>query len=205
MRTHGNWKLGLVVPLLLALICFVAQPAAAEEGDPPSRVGRISYLDGGVSFEPANTTDWTNAALNRPMTVGDHLWADANSKAEIEAGDATLHLGDKTGVSFLNLDDKTIQVRMSEGALNMSVRELKDGDIYELDTPNLAFTVTSAGAFRFDVNEAGDYTGITALRGEGEVTAGGKTSHVKPAAGEEFRGKSISATKHPKLHSPTSS
>ena len=188
MRTHGNWKLSLVVPLLFALTCFLAQPAAAEEGDPPSRAGRISYLEGGVSFEPANTTDWTNATLNRPMTVGDRLWVDADSKAEIQAGAAALHLGEKTGVSFLNLDDKTIQVRMSEGALHLRVRELKDGEIYEVDTPNLAFTVTRAGTFRFDVNEAGDYTGITALGGEGEVTAEGQTYHVSAGERAEFRG-----------------
>ena len=196
MNAYRIWKLSLIAPLLLALAWLGAQPAVADEGDPPSRVGRISYLGGTVSFEPANANDWTNASLNRPMTVGDRIWVDADSKAEIEVGGATLHLGDKTGVSFLNLDDKTIQVRLSEGALGLRVRELKDGDIYEVDTPNAAFTVTKAGAFRFDVNEAGDYTGITALQGAGDATTGGHTYPVHPGERAEFRGQEDNVEYH---------
>jgi hypothetical protein len=162
--------------------------AAADQGDPPSRVGRISFLSGSVAFEPANTTQWANATVNRPMTVGDKLWVDNGSKAEIEAGAATFHLGDKTGLSFLNLDDHTIQVQLSEGALSMRVRELHANDIYEVDTPNAAFTVTRAGGFRIDVNEAGDFTTITAWRGEGTITANGQTYDVHPGERAEFRG-----------------
>ena len=44
--------------------------------DPPSRVARLGYLSGAVSFSPAGEDDWVQATINRPLTTGDRLWAD---------------------------------------------------------------------------------------------------------------------------------
>src|ERR1700747_1801963 len=96
-----------VLMCLAGLLLFVAPKARAAEdqGDPPSRVARISYLDGNVSFQPTGTEDWAAAAKNRPVTVGDKLWTYQDSRAELQAGQASLHLGSMTALSFLNLDE----------------------------------------------------------------------------------------------------
>src|SRR5712692_10175940 len=156
--------------LLTGLFFFIAPKARADQGDPPSRVARISFLDGNVSFQPSGTEEWAAAAKNRPVTIGDKLWTDQDSRAELQAGQASLHLGSMTALSFLNLDENFLQVRIAEGAVNFRVRELREGDLYEVDTPNLAFTVKEAGAFRVDVNENGDGTRITVIRCERQVT-----------------------------------
>jgi hypothetical protein len=122
--------------------------------------------------------DWGNAAINRPVTIGDKLWVDQNARLELQAGEASIHAGAMTALSFLNLDQAVIQMRLAEGHINFRVRDMRQGDVYEVDTPNLAFNVKQAGAFRVDVNENGDTTGITVIRGEGEVAAGGKTYTV---------------------------
>jgi len=153
-------------------------PSADDTHDPPSRVARISFTEGSVSLQPGGTGDWGTAAKNRPMTVGDKLWVDQNSRAELQAGQAALHLGSMTAISFLNLDQNITQIRLAEGKLNFRVREILQGDNYEVDTPNLAFTVREAGDFRIDVNENGDYTSVTAIRGQGEIAAGGQTYAV---------------------------
>jgi len=150
-------------------------PSADDTQDPPSRVARISFTDGSVSLQPGGTGDWGTATKNRPMTIGDKLWVDQNSRAELQAGQAALHLGSMTAISFLNLDQNITQIRLAEGKLNFRVREILQGDNYEVDTPNLAFTVREAGDFRIEVNENGDYTSVTAIRGQGEIAAGGQT------------------------------
>src|SRR6185312_9163672 len=65
-----------------------------EESDtasnPPGRVAQLSYTAGSVSLEPAGTSNWTGATLNRPLTLGDKLWADQNSRAELDIGDAVI-------------------------------------------------------------------------------------------------------------------
>ena len=179
----------LLAPVL-GLICLLsfASTARAEENDPPTRVARISYLHGSVSFQPGGDGEWGNAVINRPVTVGDRLWSDSDARAELQAGAAAVHLDGSTALSFLNLDERTTQMRMAEGAINFRVRELRSDDLYEVDTPNLAFTVTQAGAFRVDVNEAGDFTGVSVFRGEGEITAGGRTYKVREGERAEFRG-----------------
>ena len=156
--------------------------------DPPNRVARLSYLDGTVSFQPGGQGDWGAASRNRPVTIGDKIWVDNNSRAELQAGQASIHLSNMTALSFLNLDDQTTQMRLAEGSINFRVRELREGDVYEVDTPNVSFNVTQAGAFRMDVNENGDATRITAIRGEGEVTANGQTYEIHAGERGEFNG-----------------
>jgi hypothetical protein len=156
--------------------------------DPPSRVARLSYFDGSVSFQPGGNGDWAAAVQNRPVTIGDKIWADKDARAELQAGQASIRMGAMTALSFLNLDQNITQMRLAEGTINFRVRELREGDQYEVDTPNAAFTVTQAGAFRIDVNENGDGTIVTVLRGEGEVTAGGKSYKVNGGDLAEFSG-----------------
>ena len=156
--------------------------------DPPTRVARLSYVDGSVSFQPGGQGDWAQAMRNRPVTIGDKIWADNNSRAEIQAGQASIHLSSMTALSFLNMDDQTTQMRLAEGTIYVRVRELREGDVYEIDTPNLAFNVTEAGAFRIDVNENGDSTRVTAIRGEGEVTTNGQTYTIHTGERGEFNG-----------------
>jgi hypothetical protein len=160
----------------------------SDANDPPTRVARISYLDGSVSLQPGGAGDWGSAARNRPMTVGDKIWTDKDSRAELQTGVVSIHLGSMTALSFLNLDQTITQMRLAEGSINFRVKEIREGDTYEVDTPNLAFTITQAGAFRIDVNENGDNTGITVIRGAGQVTASGKTYDLQAGQRGIFNG-----------------
>jgi hypothetical protein len=185
----GNSKLRSLLYLTGLLCFFVAAPKArADQGDPPSRAARMSFVEGTVSFQPGGEGEWGTAAKNRPVTVGDKVWADKDSRAELQAGQASIHMGSMTALSFLNLDENMMQVRIAEGAINFRVREMREGDLYEVDTPNLAFTVKEAGAFRVEVNESGDATRVTAIRGEGEITAGNKTYAVHAGERAELTG-----------------
>ncbi len=174
---------------MTGLTCLVSPNARADQDrDPPTRVARISYLDGTVSMQPGGEGEWGNAAKNRPVTIGDKLWVDKDSRAELQAGQAGIHVGSMTALSFLNLDANIIQMRLAEGSINFRVRELREGDLYEVDAPNLAFTVKQAGAFRVDVDETGQSARVTVIRGEGEVAAGGKTYEIHSGERAEFNG-----------------
>src|SRR6266404_2950406 len=174
---------------MAGLTCLAAPNARADEDrDPPTRVARISYLDGTVSMQPGGEGEWGSAAKNRPVTIGDKIWVDKDSRAELQAGQAGIHVGSMTALSFLNLDANIIQMRLAEGSINFRVRELREGDLYEVDAPNLAFTVKQAGAFRVDVGETGQSARVTVIRGEGEVAAGGKTYEVHSGERAEFNG-----------------
>ena len=189
MKTKSSWASGIGLLLsVLGLLLFSAPAVRADEGDPPSRVARISFTDGQVSFQPGGQGDWGTAQRNGTVTIGDKLWADKDARAELQAGQAAVHMASMTALSFLNLDDNTIQMRVAEGSINFRVRELREGEVYEVDAPNLAFTVKEAGAFRIDVSEDGESTRVTVIRGSGEVSAGGQSYPIKAGERGEFNG-----------------
>jgi len=137
--------------------------------DPPSRVGRLGYVTGPVSYSPAGENDWVQATVNRPLTTGDRLWAEARARAEIQVGGAMIRLNADTGVSVLNLDDQIAQLELTQGTLNVRVRRLQAGQAFEVDTPNLAFTLRQAGEYRIEVDADGNATTIVVRKGQGEV------------------------------------
>jgi hypothetical protein len=187
MRKHAL-RLASLLSIALAVALFAPQRAAADDEDPPSRVARLSYTHGTVSFNPAGTDDWVTAVVNRPMTTGDKLWTDNGSRAELHLGSAAIRLSGNTGFSFLNLDDHMTQIRVTEGTLNVRVRRLENDEAFEIDTPNLAFSVLRPGNYKINVNEAGDTTVVVVRDGEGEVTGGGSAYAVHPEEIGTFAG-----------------
>ncbi|HXC49109.1 MAG TPA: DUF6600 domain-containing protein [Candidatus Sulfotelmatobacter sp.] len=190
MKTRAlKWL--FLVPLMFVLVLAASKPAAAQDDDkddPPSRVARLSYTNGQVSFSPGGTDDWVSAVVNRPMTTGDKLWTDQGARAELHVGSAVIRLSGQTGFSFLNLDDRMMQIRVTEGTINLHVLRLDDQESIEVDTPNLAFSVLRPGRYRINVNEAGDTTVINVPEGTGEVTGGGSAYTVHPGDQGIFTG-----------------
>ncbi len=177
-----------LLSLALAMACLIPQRAAADDDDPPGRVARLGFVRGNVSFEPAGTEDWVSAVINRPLTTGDKLWNDNDSFSELHLGSAAIRLGSNTGFSFLNLTDNMTQVQLTEGTLNIRVRRLADDETFEVDTPNLAFTLLRPGNYKVNVNEAGDATVVVVRDGQGEVTGGGSAYTIHPEEAGTFNG-----------------
>ena len=172
-------KLFTLVSLALAVAFLTPLRALADdEEDPSSRVARLSHTDGNVSFNPAGTDDWVSAVINRPMTTGDKLWSDNGARAELHIGSASMRMGSTTGFNFLNLTDNVAQIQVTEGTLRVRVKRLEQDETFEIDTPNLAFSVLRPGTYRITVNEAGDTTVVSVVAGEGEVTGGGQAYSV---------------------------
>ncbi|SDX24965.1 FecR family protein [Collimonas sp. OK242] len=160
---------------LFALTCllFIAGvlfgPSALA--DPPGRVGRLSYISGPVSFAPAGLdTEWSLAAINRPVTIGDRLWSDQGGRAEVHIGSTAIRLGTNTNVDVLNLDGRTTQLRIVQGTLNVRVRHAARDDLFEIDTPNAAVLVQRPGNYRIDVDPNGRQTAVSVRFGEVEVS-----------------------------------
>jgi hypothetical protein len=159
-----------------------------NQQDPPGRVARLNFSQGSVSFQPAGEGDWVTAVPNRPMVTGDNLWADENSRAEAHIGSTALRLGPRTGITFLNVDDRTTQIRLAQGSLIVRVRHVDDDDSYEVDTPNLAFALLQPGEYRIDVSEDGNQTITSVWQGRGEVTGGGFSYTVLASQSATFTG-----------------
>jgi len=166
----------------ILITLFTIFSAALAMADPPGRAVDIRYISGQVSVQPGGVNDWVEAVVNRPLTTADRVWTDKDSRAELHLGSSALRMNSETSMTLTNVDDQTVQVELDQGTLNLWVRHLYDGEIYEVDTPNLAFTVTKAGDYRFDVDPDGDTTMVAVRHGEGEAT--GQGNAVTVHAGE---------------------
>src|ERR1700740_589957 len=174
--------------LVSGFLFAFSTPARADDDDPPGRVARLNYIQGSISFQPGGSTDWVQANPNRPLRMGDNLWTDRNSRGELHIGSTSLRVSSETGVTFLNLDDRTVQIQLAQGDLAVHVRRLEGGDDFEIDTPNLAFTLHRPGEYRFDVDPNGNATTITVREGEGDATGGGSEYHMDSGDHVTFTG-----------------
>ena len=163
-----------------------------DQADPPSRVARLSYLKGAVSFVPAGENDWVEAQMNRPLITGDKLWTDNDARAELEIGSAAVRMDQQSSFDFLNLDDNTAQMELTQGTMNVRVRRLYDGQTYEIDTPTLAFVVNRVGEFRVDVQPDGKTTIVSVLHGGGDVYGeNGARFHIDEGQSVSFNDPSL--------------
>ena len=170
--------------------------------DPPARAARLQFMSGSVSVQPHGTDDWVAGALNRPLTNSDNIWADKNSRAEISLGTGLVRLDSESSLTLTNVDQNAVQLQLHQGAMNLHVRRLYDGETYEVDTPNQAFTVSKPGDYRFDVDSNNDATVITVWRGEGESTGSGPAVRIRE--GQQARFADGTNTADAQLHSAPS-
>ena len=157
----------------------VDQGDQSNQVDPPGRAIRLQYTQGSVSIQPQGNGDWVEGALNRPLTNADNVWTDKNARAELSVGTGLLRLNSEASLTLTNINDNTVQVQLHQGTLNLNVRHLFEGEVYEVDTPNMAFTVQKNGEYRFDVDPDGDASSVTVWKGQGDATGDGPAVHVK--------------------------
>ena len=166
----------------ISLLAFTATARAQQYGQPedsgqsyddaaqtPGRVARLAYLSGQVQFAPAGEDDWGAVEINRPMVIGDRLLTGDDGRATLELGDASVRIDHDSAFDVLNLDENNVQVELSQGTLNVAVRDLADGENMEVDTPTVAFVASTPGVYRIDDSPTGTGTMVTVFRGSGTV------------------------------------
>lgn len=189
---RANSFLAAVTILGFALLAVLGLPrpalAQSDTDDPPSRVARLNLAQGAVSFQPSGESDWIQANPNRPLTTGDSIWADQDARGEMHIGSTSIRLGSQTGVTFINLNDRTVQLQLSQGTMEITIRRLDPDEAYEVDTPNVALSLLRTGEYRVDVDPNGQTTTFTVREGEGEATGGGNAYNVDPGQRASFSG-----------------
>lgn len=171
-----------------AMLFLASTATMSFAADPPSRVARLKYISGEVSMQPGGVNDWAAATINRPMTTADRLWTDKDSRAELHLGSAAMRMDGETSLTLSNLTDNTVQLELDQGTLNLQVARMFRGEVYEVDTPNMAFTLLKPGEYRFDVDSRGDATLVTVWQGRGVATGNGQAVRIDSHKQVRFMG-----------------
>jgi len=186
MRTTTKTKtaLGLLTGAILAI---AALPARAQdygnqgyypdsgEDQVQQTVARISYVDGDdASYSRGDAPDtWEAAVVNVPVTLGDRVYTGDRSRMELQVhGGTFVRMAPQTDLTALNLTDDVKQLSLAAGTASFRVRRLRNDEVFEVDTPNVAVTFDTPGNYRVDVDENG-YSHVVVRSGHVTVSAAG--------------------------------
>ncbi|MDP1534926.1 MAG: FecR domain-containing protein, partial [Rubrivivax sp.] len=134
--------------------------AAATDGDPPGRVGRLADLQGAVSVYDDQKGEWAPAQRNRPLTGGDRLSTSAGARAELQIGSTTLRLAGGSELELLRLDDERMQFQLHAGSLALRVRSRDVADELEMLTAEARLRPLRAGHYRIDRRDDNTQAGV---------------------------------------------
>jgi hypothetical protein len=178
-----RWKL-----LVCLMPCLLVAPLSAqEEGNPPGRVGRLSVIEGQVSFQPSGENDWSQATLNYTMMSGDRIYTYDGSRAEIEVGSWAVRLAQDTDLTMANLTDQFMQLGVGQGSVRVAVYQMPPGNTVEIATPNGALTALGPGSYRVDV-DPNNGTRVIVNRGSLQLTGGGANQTIEAGQAAELTG-----------------
>ena len=200
MTTSSVSRPWRALPWLGALLLFSLATAALaqNQADPPGRVAYVSASEGSVVFAPEGEDEWAQLPANRPLTSGDRLWSDRGARAELQLGSATLHMDGESHLGLAQLDERAAQFMLQQGVVNARVRELTQGENFEIGTPNIAFRALQPGDYRIDVDTQTQQTRVVVLNGLAAVYGEGGQS-IQMGAGQQavFAGRFLAQVQAP--------
>ena len=165
----------LVTPLVL----FIAGAASSAFADPPARVGRISLIEGEVTFHDIGMRESAPAALNWPVTSGAAIATAPGGRAEVRIGSTAVRLDGASGLEFVRLDDESIGLRLEYGVVTLRVRSREVADELVLETRDTRVSLTEPGRYRFEAGRAPDTTAVSVFEGGARVDADGTVIAVR--------------------------
>ena len=133
-------------------------------------IAKIASFEGTVQVMKKGAADWKNARPGMPLEVGDQVYTQAESFAEIRYTIGTvLRMDEKTKVTLESSSEKTVKSKSAIGTVWINMRKLvSTGKEFEVSTP------TAVAAIRgtvFDMSYTPDSASYVAVF-EGKVAVG---------------------------------
>ena len=179
---------GFVRSLATAFVLFIAGAASSALADPPARVGRLSLIEGEVTFHDTATRESSPAALNWPVTGGAAISTAPGAHAEVRIGSTAIRLDGATALEFTQVDDQAIHLRLDYGAATLRVRSREVASEVVLETQDARVSLGDAGRYRVDAGRAPETTAITVFEGAAHVDANGMAFAVQAGRRAEVGG-----------------
>jgi hypothetical protein len=175
MRTPFRKILSKSSVLARAALALLATAIFATSvfAEPPSRVGRVSLVEGNVSFFMDRSEGWKPARINFPVTSENSLWTEGASRAEVRIGPLAMRLDDNTILDFVRIDDDQTQAYLQRGSINIRTRRDGDNDreTLSVETADGRFVVEGNGRYRIDAADNGAESRISVYSGRARFEA----------------------------------
>ncbi len=154
--------------LALMTVIAVLVPAHAA-GDPPARVGRLSLIDGNVTYRGSQQDAGGPALVNWPISSGAVVDTERGARAEVWIGSTAYRLGSDSQAEFATVDDRSVDLLLHGGTLAVTIRDRDQADDLAVMTPAGQVRFSGTGRYRLEV--ASDRTTVAAQSGAAEIFA----------------------------------
>jgi hypothetical protein len=152
---------------------------AADEDDPPARVGRVAVAQGQVSIAADVGAELAPAQVNWPVTTGSMLTTAPGARTEVQVGSTSIRLDGDSSLEVLQLDDDTMRLRLHYGSASIRVVNQDVLAGFELETPQARVRLEQPGRVRVDAERQRDTSFVTVFDGAALVDAGGSQLSVR--------------------------
>ena len=145
-----------------------------------SRVARLSFVAGDVSFLRAGASEWAAAVENLPLLAGDQIYTASGARAEIQlARGSYIRLAEDTALTIADLSDAQSQFEVTQGTAIFRVERFASAfQRFEVDTPNSALVLKEDGLYRVEVR-SDDESEVIVRSGAAEVSTSDSSFNVK--------------------------
>ena len=172
-----------ILPLLALVVALPvyaenAPPAApdhpaASADAPPASVGRIDFASGNVAIYQLGQTDWTRAEPGLSLTIGDWLATDPKARAAIRVGPASVDLANGTELSFANLQERSMELSVARGRIEVHLHQPPQGGAYQIDLPVGTVRLVEPGSYDISVGADGRPFRVAVFAGSARFAGGG--------------------------------
>ena len=168
---------------VLALALAAPSLAWGQAAETPERVLRLSYVEGVVQLQaedsPAPTT-----LPNRPLIPGDRLITQDGGRAELALDTSAVRLDAASELRVETLEATSVRMDLNHGVANLRLRELLEGETFEITTANASITLSEPGEYRVEA-QASDVTVLTVRGGVADVAT--PAGPVRISTGQRVR------------------
>ena len=142
---------------------------AQAQNEPPSRVGRLAFVDGTVSFHDDEETGWSKAVVNTPLTTGDALWTEPNARSEISVAGTRVRMEGGTELGIAQLDDSQVRLQMPQGRIDVKTFAMEPSQPYQIQTPRGTITLQQQGDYYVEAGTVEDPTRLGVRAGAAQI------------------------------------
>ena len=132
-------------------------PGDSSAGQGPIRLARFSYVQGNITWRPADGADWSPATVNLPIRQGAQIWVTNGGRAEVQFDDGSLLRLGNGAIATLQTLYSDASGEWTEIQLNEGLCSLKLGhahSVYQIDTPLVSINSEGPSKVRVGVDSS---------------------------------------------------
>jgi hypothetical protein len=192
-----------IVRLLFGCLVGLGLIASARADDaPPSRIGRLSAVVGGVQYH-SPTGGWSHALVNEPIADGVGVRSARDAMAEFRSAGARVALAGASETRIVRLDGEIVEIAVLQGRISVHL----DGgaaNTVEIDLPKGGVWLDAPGDYDIVAGDAQTASRIEAFTGKALVGGGLADGNIAAAAPDAFDAAWRSATSVDNVSAPAS-